>query len=149
MFMSFFNFLLELVDAVVLVISLLLAFFVSSLLCAVAVDVVDAAVAVGFSLLLLMLVEECCVVIISNNKIRRCLEALPVDDGWAGLVVFLLGNPHLLEGGQRGQDGATDPDGVFALWWGDDLDLHGGWGEGGDFLLHTIGDSWVHGGTAG
>ena len=40
------------------------------------------------------------------------LEALPVDDGRAGLVVLLLGNPHLLEGGQGGQDGASDPDRV-------------------------------------
>lgn len=48
MFMSFFNFLLELVDAVVvLVISFSLnRVFVASLLCAVAVDVVDAAVTV-------------------------------------------------------------------------------------------------------
>ena len=43
------------------------------------------------------------------------LEALPVDDGGTGLIVLLFGNPHLLEGGQGGQDGATDPDGVFTL----------------------------------
>ena len=81
----------------------------------------------------------------------RCdsLEALPVHDGWAGLIVFLFGDPHLLEGGQGSQDGATDPYGVFPLWWGDDLDLHGGWGEGRDFLLHPVGDTWVHGGASG
>ena len=39
-------------------------------------------------------------------------EALPVDDGRAGLVVLLLRDPHLLERGQRGEDGASDPDGV-------------------------------------
>lgn len=89
------------------------------------------------------------VVIISVNTTSRRLETLPVDDGWAGLVVLLLGDPHLLEGGQRGQDGATDPDGVLALWWGDDLDLHGRRGEGGDLLLHTVGNTWVHGGTSG
>jgi len=50
-----------------------------------------------------------------------CLEALPVDDGWAGLIVLLLADPHLLEGGQGGQDGATDPDGVFALRGSNDL----------------------------
>ena len=72
-----------------------------------------------------------------------------MDDGWAGLVVLGLGDPHGLEGGEGGQDGATDPDRVLALWWGDDLDLHGGWGEGGDLLLHTIGNTWVHGGAAG
>ena len=72
-----------------------------------------------------------------------------MDDGWAGLVVLGLGDPHGLEGGEGGQDGATDPDRVLALWWGDDLDLHGGWGEGGDLLLHAVGDAWVHGGAAG
>ena len=42
------------------------------------------------------------------------LEAFPVHDGWARLVVLLLGDPHLLEGGQGGQDGPSDPDGVPA-----------------------------------
>ena len=50
------------------------------------------------------------------------LEALPVDDGGACLIVLLLADPHLLEGGQRGQDGAADPDGVFPLRGSDDLD---------------------------
>jgi hypothetical protein len=77
------------------------------------------------------------------------LETLAVDDGWSCLVVFLFGDPHSLEGGEGSQDGATNPDGVFPFWWGDDLDLHGGWGEGGDFLLHPIGNTGVHGGTAG
>ena len=72
-----------------------------------------------------------------------------MDNARAGLVVFLLGDPHLLEGGQRGQDGATDPDGVFTLRGSDDLDLDGGWGQGGDFLLHTISNTGVHGGAAG
>ena len=62
------------------------------------------------------------------------LEALPVDDSRAGLVILLLGDPHLLEGGKRGQDGASDPDGVLALGGSDDLDLHGGGGQGGDLL---------------
>ena len=76
------------------------------------------------------------------------LEALAVDDGWAGLVVFLLADPHLLEGGQGGEDGAADPYGVLALWWCDDLDLHRARGEGCDLLLHAVGDTRVHGGAA-
>jgi len=72
-----------------------------------------------------------------------------VDDGWSCFVVFLLGDPHGLEGGKGSENGTSDPDGVFPLWWGDNLDLHGGWGKGGDFLLHSIGNTWVHGGTAG
>ena len=66
------------------------------------------------------------------------LEAFPVDDAWARFVILLLADPHLLEGGQRGQDGATNPYGVLPLWWSDDLDLHCGRSEVGDLLLHTV-----------
>merc|ERR1712131_432946 len=77
------------------------------------------------------------------------LEALAVDDGWATLIVFLLGDPHLLEGGERSKDGASDPDGVFPLWGSNDLDLDGGWSKSGDFLLHTVSNTRVHGGASG
>merc|ERR1719195_712234 len=77
------------------------------------------------------------------------LEALAVDDGGAALVVLLLGYPHQLEGGQGGQGGASDPDGVLPLGGSDDLDLHGGGSQGGDLLLHSVGDSGVHGGASG
>jgi len=80
---------------------------------------------------------------------RENLEAFSVDDGRSGLVVLLLGDPHLLEGRQGSQDGSTDPDGVFAFRWGDDFDLHGGWGQGSDLLLHAVGDAGVHGGASG
>merc|ERR1711946_83566 len=83
------------------------------------------------------------------NLLLDNLEAFAVDNARAGFIVFLLGDPHLLEGGQRGQDGSTDPDGVFTLRGSDDLDLNGGWGQGGDFLLHTIGNTGVHGGSTG
>merc|ERR1712027_165980 len=79
----------------------------------------------------------------------ECLEALAVDNGGTALVVLLLGDPHLLEGGEGGQDGATDPDGVLPLGGSDDLDLDGGGGQGGDLLLHTVSDTGVHGGAAG
>jgi hypothetical protein len=72
-----------------------------------------------------------------------------VHDAGSALIVFLLRDPHLLEGAERGQDGATNPDAVLALWWGDDADLHAGWGEGGDLLLHAVADAGVHGGAAG
>merc|ERR1712076_346088 len=78
-----------------------------------------------------------------------CLEALAVDDGGAALVVLLLGDPHLLEGGERSQDGASDPDGVLPLWGSDDLDLDGGGGQGGDLLLHAVSNTGVHGGASG
>ena len=83
------------------------------------------------------------------NKIINCLEAFAVDNAGASLIKLLLGNPHFLEGGERSQDGATNPDRVFPLRRSDDLDLHGGRSQGGDLLLHTIGDTGVHGGATG
>merc|ERR1711894_455877 len=77
------------------------------------------------------------------------LEALAVDNGWAALIILLLGDPHLLEGGEGRQDGASNPDGVFPLRGSNDLNLDGGWSKGSDFLLHTISNTWVHGGAAG
>jgi len=79
----------------------------------------------------------------------KCLEAFPVDDAGAGLVVLLLGDPHLLEGGQGGEDGAADPHGVLSLRRSDDLDLNGGWSQSSDFLLHPVSNTRVHCGTSG
>merc|ERR1712224_924210 len=78
-----------------------------------------------------------------------CLEALPVDDGGAALVVLLLGDPHLLEGGEGSKDGASDPDGVLPLRRSNDLDLNGGGSKGSDLLLHPVSDTRVHGGASG
>merc|ERR1719486_430150 len=77
------------------------------------------------------------------------LEALSVNNGWAAFIVFLLGDPHLLEGGKGRQDGSSDPDRVFPLRWSNDLDLNGGRGKSGDLLLHTISNTGVHGGASG
>merc|ERR1719264_1867564 len=85
--------------------------------------------------------------LITNNKIKNSLEAFSVDNGWAAFVVFLLGDPHLLEGGKGSQDGSSNPYGVFSLRWSNDFDLDCGWGQGGDFLLHSVGNTWVHGGA--
>merc|ERR1711993_94056 len=81
------------------------------------------------------------------TKKRYSLEAFSVDNGWAAFVVFLLGDPHLLEGGEGSQDGSSDPYGVFSLRWSNDFDLDGGWSQGSDFLLHSVGNTWVHGGA--
>jgi len=77
----------------------------------------------------------------------HCLEALAVDDSGSGLVVLLLGDPHLLEGGEGGQDRATDPDRVLALRGSDDLDLHGGRSKGDHLLGEALSDALVHGGS--
>ena len=62
-----------------------------------------------------------------------------VDDGRSGLIVLLLGDPHLLEGGERGEDRSSDPDRVLPLGGGDNLDLHRRRRERGDLLLHSVG----------
>ena len=71
-----------------------------------------------------------------------------MDNRWAALVVLLLGDPHLLEGGQGSKDGSSDPDRVFPLRGSNDLDLDGGWSKSGDLLLHTISNTRVHGGAS-
>merc|ERR1740129_2079625 len=37
----------------------------------------------------------------------------------------------------------------YFLWGSNDLDLSGRWGKSGDLLLHTIGNTGVHGGATG
>ena len=56
-----------------------------------------------------------------REVVTVCLEAFAVDDGGSRLIVLLLADPHLLEGGQGGQDGASNPDRVFTLRWGNNL----------------------------
>merc|ERR1711988_863028 len=81
------------------------------------------------------------------QRVISKLEAFSVDDGWTCFVVFLFGDPHSLEGGEGGQDGTTNPDGVFSFWWGDDLDFHGGWSQSSDFFAFDrqyLGTWWYH-----
>ena len=76
-------------------------------------------------------------------------EALPVNDGGAGLVVLLLGDPHGLEGWEGRQDGATNPGGVLPPWWSDDVDLYSVGGEGSELFLQSVSKARKHGGTTG
>ena len=71
-----------------------------------------------------------------------------MDNAGARFVILLLGDPHLLEGGERSKDGSSDPDRVFPLGRSNDLDLHGGRSKSGDLLLHPVGDSGEHGGSS-
>ena len=45
-----------------------------------------------------------------------------MDNGGTCLIILLLADPHLLEGGQGSQDGATNPDGVLTLRGSNDLE---------------------------
>merc|ERR1712051_385260 len=65
------------------------------------------------------------------------LGALAMDYGRAGLVVLVLGDPHLLERRERGHDGAADPDGVLALRGSEDLDVNGRGREPLELQLHA------------
>merc|ERR1719436_283263 len=76
------------------------------------------------------------------------LEALPLGGGGPTFIVLLLGDPHLLEGGEGSQDGSSDPDGVLPLRRSDNLDLDGGGSQGSDLLLHTVSNTRVHGGAS-
>ena len=77
------------------------------------------------------------------------LEALAMDNTRTGLIIFLFRDPHLLEGGQRGQDGTADPYGVLPFGRSNDLDFDGRRRKSGNLLLHTIGDTRIHRGTTG
>ena len=61
----------------------------------------------------------------------------------------ILADPHLLEGRQWSQDWSTDPDRVLSLWRSNDFDLHGRWSQCGNFFLHSVSNTRVHGGTTG
>ena len=72
------------------------------------------------------------------------LKTLSVHDGWTRLVILSLWDPHLLEGGQRGENGSSNPYGVFSFWWRDNLDLHRGWCEGSELFGHSLSDAGEH-----
>ena len=83
-----------------------------------------------------------------DSTFKHTLEALAVHNRRAALVVLLLRDPHLLEGRERSQDRTTDPDRVLSLGRSNDLDLHRRRSKSSDLLLHTVGETRVHGGTA-
>jgi hypothetical protein len=68
----------------------------------------------------------------------RRAEALVVHDARAALVVLLLLDPHGLEGGEGGEDGAADPHRVLALRWGNDFGLDRGGAKGADVLREAL-----------
>merc|ERR1719400_1410550 len=75
------------------------------------------------------------------------LEAFTVNNGWAGFVILLFADPHLLEGLEGSKDGSSNPYRVLSFWWCNDLNLHCWWSKSSKFLLHSVVDSWVHCGS--
>jgi hypothetical protein len=84
-------------------------------------------------------------------------SSIPVNDGRTRLVVFLFRDPHLLKGGEGSKDRPSNPDGVFTFRRSNNFNLllgsnwrdylHGRRGQGGNFLLHPVGNTRVHCGT--
>ena len=71
-----------------------------------------------------------------------------MDNLGAGLVVLIGGEPQILEGGEGRQDGASNPHLVLTGGISDNLDLNGGGGKVLDFLLETVIDVRVAGGSS-
>ena len=82
-----------------------------------------------------------------QEKSCSSLEVFPIDDGDAGLVVLLLGDPLELEGWEGGQGGAANPCGVLTLWWSDDLDRRVVGDTVDDLVLHAVSIAGDGGGT--
>mmetsp|Transcript_12904 Transcript_12904/g.15310 ORF Transcript_12904/g.15310 Transcript_12904/m.15310 type:complete len:230 (+) Transcript_12904:28-717(+) len=72
------------------------------------------------------------------------LKAFSVNNRWSRLIVFLLANPHLLEGRKRCQNGSSNPHRVLALRWSHDLDLHRLRSKPFQLLLHAFSNSGEH-----
>ena len=71
-----------------------------------------------------------------------------MDKAGAKFLIVLFDDAHILEGGEGSHYRASKPYRVLALWWGDHLDIHVGWGERNKFPTHTVCKAWEHGGTS-
>mmetsp|Transcript_92971 Transcript_92971/g.161586 ORF Transcript_92971/g.161586 Transcript_92971/m.161586 type:complete len:204 (-) Transcript_92971:628-1239(-) len=65
------------------------------------------------------------------------------------LIVLLTRDPPILEGAQRGQRGAPNPNGVLPLRWSKHLDLHHRWRKCHQLLGQALGDARQHRGAPG
>ena len=82
-----------------------------------------------------------------RSAIPKKSHALAMDDGGTCLIVFFLGNPHLLEGGEGCEDGTTDPNAVLPFRWSNHLDPHSGRCKSAKLLGHALTNTWQHGRT--
>jgi hypothetical protein len=72
-----------------------------------------------------------------------------VNDGCTSIIVFFLGDPHVLESGKRREDRSSDPNRELSFSRGIDLDSSVGRSEFLDFLGKSFNDSLEHGGSTG
>ena len=72
-----------------------------------------------------------------------------MNNSWARLVIFFLGDPHVLEGTKRTEDTASNPNRILALGRGRDLDLDVARSESKKFFVHAISDTREHSSAAG
>merc|ERR1712118_571044 len=73
------------------------------------------------------------------------LGTLPMDEGWAALIVLELGHPHWLEGRERRQNAPPDPHRVLALTGRKHLDPRSRWDQRDQLLRHAVTDAIEHG----
>jgi hypothetical protein len=84
----------------------------------------------------------------SASPAARAIAA-SVDDGRAVLVIFFLGNPHVLRGAEASQDATANPGAVLALRGSNDLDLHGAWRKSSELSAHAVRNAREHSAAAG
>ena len=65
------------------------------------------------------------------------------------LGVVLGSDPGGGKGAEGSKSGGTLPDGVLTVSGGDDTNLGTSGSEGGDFVLESVSETFVHGGTTG
>ena len=70
-----------------------------------------------------------------------------MSDRRTKILIFVLGDPHRLEGAVGSNDRATNPCTIFPLWRCDTVDRHCGWRYGFDLILQTIGNAGTHSAT--
>jgi hypothetical protein len=75
--------------------------------------------------------------------------ALSVDDGSTVLSVVFGGNPGWSESAEGGESWCTLSDDVFTVGGGNDTDLSTAGGKVSDFVLKSVSETLVHGGTSG
>merc|ERR1712113_1049237 len=86
---------------------------------------------------------------VSGTSYRpRHLRALSVDNSWARFVILVLGNPHLFEGREGGEDGSSNPDRVLSLRRSNNLDGHRLRGKLVKLILQSLVDLLEHGGSS-